>query len=335
MPLSTLRGVAARAGVSIGLASAVINRSAAVSDDARRRVLEAVEALGYVPHAGARSLRVGRTGLVGLVLPDITNPHFSGLAHAVEGACDQAGLMLTLCITSDDPDKEQRQLRLLAQQRAEGVILVPGARSAGEAERLRATVSSALVLLDRRIDGLDADAVLLDNHAAAAELTGHLLSLGHRRIGIVCGPPEVDLARERLEGFRAAFQHPGIAVAEDLVAMGGFQAGPAFDATLRLLDLPHRPTAFVSTSNHTTVGLITALQHRGLRCPEDVSLAAIDDFTWADAFSPRLTVAAQPVAAMGRAAVRCLLERLGGERGEHRVLRFPAKIVVRGSTRAA
>ncbi len=332
--MATLRDVASRAGVSIGLASAAINRSAPVSERARARVAEAVAELGYVPHAGARSLRLGRSGLIGLVLPDITNPHFAGLAHAIEGACDAAGLLLTLSITSDDVERENRQVRLLRQQRADGLILIPGARSGEAAAELRGVIPPATVLVDRRLPGLDADAVLLDNHAAARDLTAHLLSLGHRRIGIISGPPSIELARERLAGFRAAFAASDLPWAADLVADGGFQAEPAFAATLGLLDLADPPTALVSTSNHTTTGVLRAVAHRGLRCPEDVSIVGIDDLPSASVFSPRLTVAAQPVQMMGEVAVTLLLQRLAESAcGPGCTVSHAATLIIRGSTR--
>ena len=259
---------------------------------------------------------------MGLVLPDITNPHFAGLAHAIEGACDEAGLMLTLSITSDDTHREKRQILLLRQQRADRLILMRGA------------IPAATILVDRRIAGLDADAILLDNHGASRDLTAHLLALGHGRIGILCGPPAIELARERLAGYQAAFMDARVPQPNDLIADGGFQAEPAFVAALSLLDRPDPPTALVSTSNHTTIGVLRALSHRGLRCPEDISIVAIDDLPSAEIFSPRLTVAAQPVQSMGEAAVMRLLQRLGGCVAEPaRTIAHRATLIVRGSTR--
>ena len=336
--MPTLRDVAKTAGVSVGLASAVINRSASVSEHARARVKAAVTELGYVPHAVARSLRLGRTGLVGLVLPDITNPHFAGLADAIENACDEAGLVLTLSITSDDADRESRQIRLLRQQRADGLVLIPGANSVvgsgGVAAELRNAMPSATVLVDRQLPGVEADAILLDNHDAARALTAHLLTLGHRRIGIVCGPRTIALAQERLAGFRAAFRDARIPYPVDLTAHGGFKAEPAVNATLSLLDRPDPPTALLSTSNHMTLGMLRALSQRALRCPEDISIAAIDDIPFADVLLPRLTVAAQPMQSMGEAAVTRLRQRLaGGVEGPPSTLIHRATLIIRGSTR--
>ncbi len=297
-------------------------------------MLSAIDDLGYVPHAVARSLKLGRTGVIGLVVPDITNPHFSGLAHAIEDASDRAGFLLTLCITSDDPDKELRQLELLKRQRIDGLIFVPRAQSAVQADRLRRAISTPAVLLDRRISGFDCDAVLLDNRSAVEVLTEHLLALGHRRIGIVCGPLDIELARERTDGYRSAFMRRQQQIDEALVVTGAFQPGPACQATLALLDHHTPPTALVSTSNHTTIGIMKALSQRHLCCPDDVSLAAIDDFAWSDVFSPRLTVAAQPVDAMGLNAATWLFDRLAGrEQGQSRTVTHPARFIERGSTR--
>ena len=331
--MPTLRDVARSAGVSVGLASAVINHSATVSDRARARVMAAATELGYVPHAVARSLRLGRTGLVGLVLPDITNPHFAGLAHAIERACDDARLMLTLSITSDDVQRENRQIRLLRQHRADGLILIPGAASSSAMAEMLGVFPAATILVDRLLPGLEADAVLLDNHGAARAVTAHLLSLRHVRIGIVSGPQTIQLARERLSGYRAAFADARVRQSDDLIVDGGFQAEPSFVAALSLLDHADPPTALVSTSNHTTMGVLRAVSHRGLRCPEDVSIVAIDDLPAADVLSPRLTVAVQPVQAMGEEAVARLRQRLDGSvTGPARTSAHRASLIVRDST---
>ena len=312
--MPTIRDVASRAGVSVGLASAVLNQAASVSADARARVLDAVRALDYVPHSGARDLRLGQRRQIGLMLPDITNPHFAGLAHAIGLACERAGYALTLSITGDDPAREIRALVALRAGRTAGTILVPGGDTETDASRVVAAVHGPVVLLDRLLPGLAADTVLLDNREAASLLTEHLFALGHRRIGLVGGPTSIALARERQEGFAAAHAAHGVRRSAALAVSTAFQPGPAEAATLTLLDRPRPPTALVSTSNHVTIGVMRALSRRGLRCPDDLSVAAIDDLPGADGFAPGLTVAAQPIEAMGEDAVRLLLDRIGGAR---------------------
>ena len=330
--MATLRDVALRAGTSIGSVSAVVNDTAPVSPELRARILRVVDELGYVPHAIAVSLKSGRSRMIGLVMPDITNPHFASLARSIERGCDEAGFMLTLCGTSDDHEKELKQLRALRARRVDGIVLIPGGLSANDPQRLREAISAPVVILDRQVPELQADVILLDNEGAARMLTGHLIGEGHRRIGIVAGAEDIGISRQRVAGYRMALASHGIASSDELVVYGHFQAAPAFEASLGLID--RRPTAVIATSNHTTIGLMRALASRGIACPAEISVASIDDFSWVEGFHPRLTVAAQPAEEMGIEAVRWLLDRIiQRETGPPRVAIHEASLIIRGSTR--
>ena len=332
--MATLRDVALRAGVSIGSASAVVNATAPVSPEMREKVMRAVAELGYTPDGVARSLRLGRTRTIGLVIPDITNPHFAAMASAIEVACDAAGYSLMFCNTSDDAAKELRLLRLLRTQRVDGIILVPSG-APEDPDALRQAITAPTVIVDRTVDGLDCDAVLLDNHAASRMVVEYLIRCGHRRIGVVAGRAGVSLSSERLAGYRETLAENGIAYDDTLVVGGEFQPEPAYRAAIRLLHRRPRPTAIFSTSNHTTIGIMKALADQGFRCPQDISVAAIDDFDWSNAFSPHLTTAAQPIAEIGRSAVDMLLERIRGDAATatKRIVLQPL-LIVRDSCRA-
>ena len=304
----TLKDVATRAGVSVASVSTVINGTATVSPAMRKRVESAVVELGYVPHALARDLRLGRTSTVGLVVPDITNPHFSSLASVIEEACDEAGYTLTLCSTTDDAAKEVRQLQVLRRQRAAGVIFVPGGSPTHDTASLAQLLDRPAVLLDRVLPGLALQAVVLDNVEAGRLAARHLLQQGHRRIAIVAGRASLGISQDRVSGVLRAIAEAGLDPQRASVLDGGFQVELSYFATLQLLDGDVTPTGIVAASSHATVGVMRALAQRGLRCPTDVSVVGIDDFVWAEAFLPRLTVVAQPVTIMGRLAVRLLLE---------------------------
>jgi len=332
--MATLRDVARKAGVSIGSASAVINNTAPVSPEMRERVLRAVDELGYVPDAVARSLKMGRTRTIGLVLPDITNPHFAGLAGAIERFCEATGYVVLLCITSDDPAKELRYLQLLRTQRVDGLILVPGGADTDYVEAIRKAIRVPTVLVDRRLDGLDADAIVLDNRAAGRAVVEYLIRSGHRRIGMVAGQARIPMANERVAGYREALEDNGIVYDPSLVVWGEFHSEPARRAMFDLLHRRPRPTAIFSTNNHTTIGVMQALADQGFRVPADISVAAIDDFPWSTAFSPRLTTAIQPIEEMGRAAAERLLGRLAGTiEGTGETIVLKPRLAVRDSAR--
>jgi LacI family transcriptional regulator len=330
----TLRDVALRAGVSVGSVSAVINETGTVSAEMILRVRKASDELGYAPDGVARSLKLGRTRTIGLVIPDISNPHFAGLAKAIEVESDRAGYALMLSNTTDDPDKEIRLLGLMRRQRADGLILVPCGVEPGHTEAIRKAFPAPMVIVDRLLRGLNCDSVVLDNVAASRMVLEYLIRAGHRRIGIVSGSPTISISVDRLAGYREALAENGVAFDEELVECGEFQTAPAYRATIALLHKRPRPTAIFSTSCHTTIGVMKALADQGFQCPQDISVACIDDFDWSNAFSPQLTTAAQPVDEIGSKAAEILLGRLsGGAAGDPVHVVLPPRLVVRSSCR--
>lgn len=336
--MATIRDVAKAAGVSIGTVSAALNNSAPVSQRLSRRVLRAVEQVGYAPDGVARSLRLGRTRTLALVISDISNPFFASLAKAVERAADAAGYSLVLCNTDEDPEKELRMLQLLRVQRVDGALVAPAGYTADYAARLGRIVSMPVVLVDRTVEGLGFDDVVVDNVAAARIVTEYLIRLGHRRIAIVGGRPHVSTAEERLRGFREAMAAHGIAVEPGFELQADFQTERAFDAVQTLLGRPNPPTAIFAANNLMAIGTVQAAISMGFRCPEDISIAGIDDFVWSSTMQPRLTTVVQPIEAMGESAVRCLIERLDspaapGTPSTARHVVLPPRLLIRESCR--
>ncbi|MFO1068032.1 MAG: LacI family DNA-binding transcriptional regulator [Geminicoccaceae bacterium] len=329
--MPTIRDVARAAGVSTATVSAVLNDTAFVSPALRQRVEAAVAKLGYAPHSIARSLKRGRTQLLGLMIPDITNPFFTELVHVVEVAAHRAGYGVLLCDSGQDPAKERSYLQLMRSHRVDGLVLCP-VGDGGLAEPARAG-GMPLVMVDRLVPGLEADVVLMDNYAAGLAATRHLVNLGHRRIGAVAGPAGLEPADERLRGFREALALRGLAVRDGDIRHGNFEEEGAYLASLELLGGTSRPTALFVANNHMLIGVMRAVANLAMSCPADISVAAVDDFPWANAFTPRLTTVRQPVAAMGETALRLLLERLAGGDGPPRRIVLPAELVIRDSVR--
>lgn len=309
---ATIRDVARLAGVSVATVSNVLNNARTVAAETRERVRRAVDALGYAPHAAARSMRGRGSGLIGLILADITNPFFTALVHTVERAANAHGYSVLLCNSDEDLAREEQHLDLLRTQRVDGIILAatghPSGGRAAALSRLRAPV----VLVDRGFPEFGLDAVVLDNRRAALEATRHIVSFGHRRIAMIGGPVQVSTGADRLAGYREALHEAGLPYEERLVRDAGFREEPAYEAACELLAAPERPTAIFAANNLIAIGVMRAIADARLDCPHDVSVVSIDDFAWANAFRPRLTTVAQPVAAMGEAAVRLLLARISG-----------------------
>ncbi|MCA0320290.1 MAG: LacI family transcriptional regulator [Proteobacteria bacterium] len=330
--MATIRDVARLANVSMATVSNALNSADRVSEELRARVQAAVDKLGYAPHPAARSLRKRTSGLLGLVVGDITNPFFSDLFAAVEDAAAARGHLVLLCNSSEKVEREEAHLKMLRSQRIDGLILAPTGAVSMNRAALLAQLEVPVVLVDRAMDGLGYDAVVLDNRRAAFEATSHLVAAGHRRIALINGPDVVRTAADRLAGYREALLAAGIAFDPGLVRDAGFQEAPACRAAVDLLRADVPPTAIFATNNLMTLGTIRALADLGLKCPEDVSIVGIDDLPWADSVSPRLTAVAQPVRAIGETALNILLDRVTGSRlGPGTVTVMAPRLIIRRS----
>jgi LacI family transcriptional regulator len=329
--MATMKDVARLAGVSIATVSATVNGTAFVSLELRERVTAAIHQLGYAPDGVARSLKKGRTQLIGLIVADITNAFFTELTHVIEAAMQDAGYSVLLCDTDEDFEKERNYLRILQTHRVDGVILAPTGTSDAYQSLKALSERLPLVLVDRALPDLGLDAATVDSFAGAYEATSHLLDLGHRKVATITGPHHLTPARDRLNGFRAALDSRGIEVRSDFIRSGSFREEEAMAAAQDLLSQADRPSAVFVANNHMMIGVMRAIASLKLNCPRDVSVVGIDDFPWANAFTPRLTLVRQPVEEIGRAAVRLLLARIAGQAQlpAHEILR--PSLVIRDS----
>jgi DNA-binding LacI/PurR family transcriptional regulator len=323
-----IRDVARLAGVSPATASRVLNGSTTVAAGLRERVLEAASSLGYRPNTLARSLRRQRTQTIGVIVSDIANPHHSEAVRVMEDEASRAGWRLVLCNSDERVDKQRAYLRLLADERVGGVILSAADRAGSGVDALL-DLGIPVLAFDRVIDDPRVDAVTCDNEGGVQELTSHLARLGHRRIAFVGGPAHVATGSARLAGYRAAMREAHL---RPVMAVGGFRADRAEAATRRLLARSPRPTALVVANNTMAVGTLRAVRETGLRVPDDVAIASVDDPVWAELVEPPLTALAQPVRAMAEVAVRLVLERVSGERNELVRVVLPMELRLRRSS---
>jgi len=333
--VTTIRDVARLAAVSVATVSNALNNPGRVSPELVARVGAAVEKLGYSPHAAARSLRKRASGLLGLIVADITNPFFTELFEATENAAAANGYSLLLCNSNERIEREEAHLRMLRSQRIDGLILAPTGAVSSHRAPLLGALDVPIVLVDRALEGLGYDTVVLDNRQAAIDAVGHLIAHGHRRIGMINGPEVLRTAVDRLQGYREALLGAGLSFDRALVRSAEFREREAHDAAIRLLRDENRPTAIFAANNLMTIGVMRALSELGLSCPGDVSVVGIDDFPWADAFTPRLTTIAQPVRDMGETTFNLLADRIGGSRqGEGTTIVMAPRLITRGSCAA-
>jgi LacI family transcriptional regulator len=320
-----IKDVARRAGVSPATVSRVMNGTATVGVAKRQLVMAAIEELGYRPNRLASNFRRRQAEMIGVVVSDIENPHFTQMVRAVEDAAYLRGHRVLLCNTDEDPAKQRDYLGVLAAERVAGVILSPTNRHAPEISELLDNGIS-LVAFDRQIADRRADAVIARNAAGARAGTEHLVACGHVRVGFVGGPAGVQTADERLAGYHEAIGSSGL---EALVADGGFRAEGGRAAAGMLVD--RGATALLVANNLMAIGALRALKERGLGIPHDVALVSIDDPPWAELTDPPLTTLAQPVRQMAEAAVGLLLERIDEGRTRRKRRMFEFELRHRGS----
>ncbi|MGV3550834.1 LacI family DNA-binding transcriptional regulator [Rhizobium sp.] len=308
--MATIKDVARRAGVAVSTASVALSRSAPVSDEVIAKVEAAVREIGYVPHGGARSLRMGRSRLIGLILPDVANPHFAKVAKVVESACLAAGYMVAVYSTSEDDDRERQILTMMRMQRVEGLIIIPTRSDAAHGAKIVKQIHVPTILLDSFVDGLPYDVVKLDNVTAGRLATDYLIGLGHVRIAATRGRSNVATGEDRLRGYCEALKSHGLALDDSLILEGRFDQTVAHDSIDRRMSEPNPPTAIFALSNMMTLGVLMALREIGLSVPGDISVIGIDDLDFAQIMNPPPTVVAAPVLEMAQASIAALLEEI-------------------------
>jgi LacI family transcriptional regulator len=329
--LPTINDVAKRAGVSAVTVSRVINNASNVRPTTRDKVELAIRELGYVPSVAARSLRLKRTRTLALILPDITNTFWTTIARGVEDAAQRRDYSVFLCNTDEDEVKQRRYLDFVVGQRVDGVIIAPHDSDARYLAQLRDR-NIPTVVIDRHIEGWGVDSVLGDSLSGAMALVQHLISLGHERIAMLSGPASASTAEDRVAGYCIALAEAGIPVESGLVKRGEFRIASGEEMTHQLFDAGLGPTAIFAANNAIAMGVIDALERRGLRIPQDVALVSFDDFPNVSHLFPFLTVVAQPAYDMGINAAQLLLSRLDSEvELQPRQVVLPTRLIVRHS----
>jgi len=300
---ATIRDVALRAEVSVASVSRVLNGAGPVTESTRQRVLQAVEALRYVPHSGARSLSTSRTDTIGVILPDLFGEFFSELIRGMDLAARTHGLHLIVSSSHDDADEASAAIRSM-RGRVDGLIVLSPHL---DAANLAANLAGQLPVLLMNGGALDAGrpSIVVDNHGGAVTAVEHLLACGRRRIAHISGPAGNLEAEARLSGYVEAMVAAGLPTR---VLDGDFTQASGHRAVTAMLGGEARPDAIFAANDMMAVGALLALQEGGVRCPEDTAVVGFDDVPIAELVRPSLTTLRINIAETGRRA----LERLVG-----------------------
>lgn len=315
----TLKHVAEKAGVSLGMAGRVLGNYGSYSEATKEKVMDAARALNYTPNVIARSLRTQLTKTIGVLISDITTFFWTTLVRGIQDKAAKAGFSVILCNSDEESANEQLYLSTLFERNVDGFIVSPTPHNHSYLKRLARSMVP-IVLVDRGVKGLRVPTIKTDNKTGAYEAVKHLIELGHDRIAIITGIPGVETSEERFAGYRQALRDGGIPLRKTLIKEGFFQKDQAFTATEELLRMKRIPSAIFVSNEPMVSGCILALKERGLRIPQDISVIGFDDPVWTSYMDPPLTTVSQPSYTMGILAFDYLLAQISNNEKDRKYL---------------
>ena len=330
--LATIKDVAKLAGVSIATVSHVINNTRFVSEEAKQKIFDAMKELAYKPNAVARSLRKKESRIIGLILPDNTNPYFAEIAWSIEYASRNMGYSVILCNSDGDVAKESSYIDVLLENQVDGVILVAAGESTANFLKLQER-NIPTVMVDRDSPNVNIDSIQIDNALYGQMATDHLIELGHKKIACITGPREVTPSFDRVDGYKKALKQHNIPVNEDYIVRGDFKPQGGYLAASKLLGLGIPPTAIFTCNDLMAFGVIHAASEVGINIPDKLSLVGFDDIYLSTYSNPQLTTIKQPRLEMGEDAVHFLTLRMKDHEKLSRKIVLNASLVIRSSTK--
>ena len=316
MAKNGIKEVAEHAGVAVGTVSRVLNNHPSVTAEVRARVKAVIEELGYRPDPFARSMRSKISRLIGIVIPDLTNPFFAELVQCAERAATELDHNVILMTSFDDGAQEADRIAQLASRKVDGIILVPS----NGAHSVQAPKGLPLIAVDRILP--EYPGVAADHRRGARMAVEYLVGLGHRRIACIAGPDELSPAFERLQGYLDVIEALGDRQAAPLVVHGAFDYESGHTAGGRLLAKPQgkRPTAIFASSDQQAIGCLRAANDLGISVPADLSIVGFDGIPLSNLTTPRLTTVMQPMTEIARAAISALLGQRKMPKADHPIL---------------
>lgn len=331
---STMAQIAMEAGVSTTTVSKVLNQLPGVGEQTRARIQRVIEQHDYVQNHAARHLRKGQSGLIDLVIMRLEGGYDLGIMHGVQEALEESGRRLVVFATNENEATERLWLRRLLDQSTDGVLLLLPYERIGIANALMAQNIPFVAIGDRNEPTTAFPTIGSTIWLGGYTATEFLISLGHRRIGIITGPLHLTTSRARLAGYREALERAGIPIDPALICEGNYLLGDGVKQTYALLDQPDPPTAIFAGNDAQAAGVYRVLYQRNIRIPDEMSVIGFDDVTYTAQMSPPLTTIHQPLTEMGKMAANMLLRLIAGQRLDSNHVELSTSLVVRESCAA-
>lgn len=329
-----IKSVAQKAGVSVATVSRVLNHPDSVAPDTKEHILNVMQSLDYTPNWFARGLKLNRTGVIALLIPEILDLGYMEIAKGVEDVAHQKNYNIMLCNTEEDRSKEKGYIENFIARKVDGIILVSSSLKKSEIIQLKKQEIS-VVLIGKNEEHAGENLVYTDIKAAAGEAIKHMLEIGHRKIGMVCGArPKAENA-EKLEGFRKTLSEEGVECPPEYIVEAENSIEGGYLGVSKLLTLADRPEAVFVTSDIMAIGAMEKIKQSGLKIPQDIAVVGFDNLKISGFMEPKLTTVAKPMYRMGLVAARLLFDLMdedaGQDDGEPQEILIQSKLKVRKS----
>ncbi len=331
----TLKDIAKHAGVHPSTVSKILRgkENIQISDETRNKVQKIARDLDYHPNQMAQAFRLKKTFTIALIIPEISNSFFSGIARAIEEESYRAGYNLVVCNTDENSEKEEKYIKNFISRGVDGFIIAPAQQSSTNIKNLMKR-KIPFVLVDRSFSSLQTNAVVSDNEISAYKSVKYLSELGHKRIGFIRGKNELSTIQLRLKGYLNAIKQFNLDQDPDLICGNGFTVESGIESANEVLSLEKPPTALIVSGNMLSIGTIKAIMEKGLRIPEDISIIGYVDDTWASCAITPLTVISHQLDYIGKKSINLLLEQINSGDKDFPVskVEIETKLIIRKST---
>lgn len=326
----TLKDIARVAGVSYATVSRALSNHPDVSPETREKIKRIAKEMNYVPDPSARGLKGKSTNMIGLVVPDISNPFFSELALGVESFANEHGYCVFLCNTNWDYEREKTYVDILKAKRVDGLIISSVIENATHHKKS----SLPLVYITEGPKSDDIYYVGIDNKIGAAMGVEYLIKLGHKDIVYIGGSEKTSTNRERFEGYRETMQKHGYMVKANIRTSDSFSQESGYKAAMEMLIKSEIPTAVFAVNDIVALGIIQAIEEFGLKVPEDISVIGFDDIAFSSMHRIKLTTISQPKFEMGRLSAELLINLIKREDVSQKINVIQPSLIIRNTCKA-